>query len=184
MTGRDDAAAIEARYQARLAEIEESYQAHLDAVPDFYADPRWGYRRPPMSESEAAEKRAAMIREAEEDRLRALQALELSQRLSHPPTERRSGPRSRPPDQLPATTVRRCEDELRKRAQAGRPRYGSLTLMAIATRLGWPRARVTQAEALMEVGWPLLRTHPDFSADQGHVRWPTPRQAARLLRSR
>lgn len=97
--------------------------------------------------------------------------------------DRRSSRRHRPPNALSAKTVRRCEDELAKRRNAGNPTTGPLTLKAIAQRLGWPRPRVKQAEELVEVGWPLLRTHPDFSTPDAFVRWPTPREAAQILRS-
>lgn len=92
--------------------------------------------------------------------------------------------RHRPPGQLEAKLIRKCENELKKRKRAGRPKSGPLTLKAIAERGGLPRTRVTQMEQLMEIGWPLLRSHPDFPADRGYVRLPSWREAALLLRSR
>lgn len=65
-----------------------------------------------------------------------------------------------------------------------------LTYEAIAKDAGWlgtngrpNRERVKQIEALIDLDWPLRKSHPDFPAEQGFVRLPTPHQAARLLHS-
>jgi hypothetical protein len=89
--------------------------------------------------------------------------------------------RHRPPDPLPLDTIERLETELAKRRDAGKPRRGRLTQSAIARRLGLERHRVQQAEALLKVGWELPRSHPEFSANDGVVRWPSVTEARRIL---
>jgi hypothetical protein len=95
---------------------------------------------------------------------------------THAPASARRRPSYRPPDQLATKTVCECERELAKRAGAGSPKTGPLTLEAIANRIGWPRPRVRQAEQLRGIGWPLLRTHPDFSTDEGFRALADPRE--------
>jgi hypothetical protein len=91
--------------------------------------------------------------------------------------------RHRPPEPLPLDVIERLEIELAKRRDAGNPRRGPLTQSAIATRLGLERHRVQQAEALLRVGWELPRSRPEFSANDGAVRWPSPGEARRILAS-
>jgi hypothetical protein len=131
------------------------------------------------------------LREADEDYRRELESLEIQARLrtegDSDARPRRRARRHRPPDQLAQKTVARCEEELDRRRRAGNPRTGPLTLGGIASRLraedpNWNRSRVRQAEQLRGVGWPLSRTHPEFSTDKGFVRWPAVQEAAQLLR--
>jgi hypothetical protein len=93
----------------------------------------------------------------------------------------RRQPRHRPPDRLPKTAVERCREALGERQRLGNPRTGRHTLDAISMRVHLPRARVTQIERLMELGWPLLRTHPDYPAEDDHVRLPSIDMARRML---
>jgi hypothetical protein len=90
-------------------------------------------------------------------------------------------PRHRPPDPIPRATIKDLLWELAQReARRGDP---ELTQEKIAGRLGLERTRVQQAEALKRVGWDLLRSHPEFSANDDVVRWPSARDAARILAS-
>lgn len=90
-------------------------------------------------------------------------------------------PRHRPPDPIPRETVKNLQWELGQRR--AKPRDPELTQEKIALRVRLDRSRILQAEALQRAGWDLLRTHPDFSAEDGFVRWPSPEQAARILAS-
>jgi len=90
-------------------------------------------------------------------------------------------PRHRPPDPIPDDTVKRLKWELAQRE--AKPRDREFTQEKIADRLGLDRSRVQQAEALRRAGWDLLRSHPEFSANDGFVRWPSAAEAARLLAS-
>lgn len=102
-------------------------------------------------------------------------------------------PRQREPDQIAKTTVKnlmlelvRRKAEQRKAELDGRkmlPRGSELTQEKIALNLGLHPTRVQQAEGLQGVGWDLLRSDPDFSADEGFVRWPGAEKAARILDS-
>jgi hypothetical protein len=91
--------------------------------------------------------------------------------------------RHRPPDQLLYTTVQACETKLKERRKAGKRVPHDLTYEQIGLDVGFPRDRVRQLEGLMKKGWPLRRSHPDFSADEGYVRLPSVSEAASLLRS-
>jgi hypothetical protein len=90
-------------------------------------------------------------------------------------------PRHRPPTPIAKATVKSLMWELEQRK--AKPQNPELTQEKIAGRLELKVTRVQQAEALERVGWPLLRTHPDFSVDEGFVRWPGPRKAAQILAS-
>jgi hypothetical protein len=90
-------------------------------------------------------------------------------------------PRHRPPDPIPLATVKDLKWELAQRK--AKPRDPELTQEKIAGRLGLDRTRVQQAEALEKAGWDLLRSHPDFSANDDLVRWPSAEKAARILAS-
>lgn len=90
-------------------------------------------------------------------------------------------PRHRPPDPIPEATVKQLKWELAQRK--ARRRGPEFTQEKIAGRLGLDRTRVQQAEALEQVGWDLLRSHPDFSAKDDSVRWPSAKEAARILAS-
>jgi hypothetical protein len=94
-------------------------------------------------------------------------------------------PRHRPPDQIPESTVKQLKIELVKREakRKGRRRVPELTQAKIAAIVGLDDTRVQQAEGLREIGWDLLRTHPDFSVDEGFVRWPSVEEATRILDS-
>jgi hypothetical protein len=102
--------------------------------------------------------------------------------------ERQAGKaRHRPPDPIPRETVKALKLELAKR-QACRGnrklvRERGLTQEEIAERLALTRTRVEQAEALERIGWDLLRSHPEFSAKDDFVRWPSPKGAAQILAS-
>ena len=113
----------------------------------------------------------------------AVQALIVAATLDGPePRARR--PRHRPPDAIPIATVKRLMWDLaqRKAQRKARPRVDpELTQEKIGERLELNRSRVQQAEALERVGWDLLRSHPEFSADDGFVRWPSAKNAARLM---
>src|SRR5262249_32916759 len=80
------------------------------------------------------------------------------------------------PSQIPRATVQELMLELERRK--ANPRDPELTQLRIAERVGLNPARVQEAEALRGIGWDLLRTHPDFSIEDGFVRWPTPTRAA------
>ena len=91
-------------------------------------------------------------------------------------------PRHRHPASIPTETVKQLKLELAQRK--ARPRDREFTQEKIAARLGLSdRSRVQQAEALQRLGWDLLRSDPEFSANDGSVRWPSARKAARLLAS-
>jgi hypothetical protein len=91
----------------------------------------------------------------------------------------------RPPAEVPLRNVLKAEEKLKQRARlAAPPRTGPLTYSAIAKQVGLNRHRVREIEELMKIGWPLSESHPDFPADEGFVKLPTPRQAARLGRLR
>lgn len=140
----------------------------------------WGvsYLRSSFSEWRAArdrEQRQAL--EDEELRLR-VEALRRE-------AAQRDRPIGRPPKPLSQSAVLDAERELRKRAAlAAEPRSGPLTYAAIARRVKLSRDRLRELEQLMALGWSLRESHPDFPAEHGEVRLPTPRQAARLRRLR
>jgi hypothetical protein len=134
---------------------------------------------PPHARAELEDERRRLIVEA----------------LADPPTETlavdgetaKAHPRHRPPAQIPVDTVKdlkwqlaQRQKELAQRKPRGKREY---TQEKIAESLGLDDTRVQQAEALQHRGWDLLRTHPDFSVDEGFVRWPGPQEAARLLAS-
>jgi hypothetical protein len=101
----------------------------------------------------------------------------------------------RPPKSLKITSVEKAVKRLKARMKVTRPgdraRNKSLTYEAIAAyasagggnKFKVSRDRVKEIEQLMGLGWDLRKSHPDFPAETGEVRLPTPRQAARLLRS-
>jgi hypothetical protein len=97
------------------------------------------------------------------------------------PTQEQPEPRHRPPDPIPEATVKDLKWELAQRK--ARPGDREFTQEKIAGRLELDRSRIQQAEALERVGWDLLRSHPEFSASDGFVRWPSAREAARILAS-
>jgi hypothetical protein len=173
-----------------LAALREQYRRTLKSRRDPTPDELEAAEREAREAQEGAQKALRQAEERSAERVVELTNDLLQGLVPERPVgpvevvvvERSKARRHRPPDQLEAKVVRRCEAALKKRAKAGKPRTGPLTLDAIATRVQLPRARVTQAEQLLELGWPLLRTHPDFSADEGYVRWPSPREAALLLR--
>jgi hypothetical protein len=90
-------------------------------------------------------------------------------------------PRHRPPDPIAEATVKQLKWELAQRRT--KRRDPELTQEKIAARLGLDRTRIQQAEALEKVGWDLLRSHPEFSAFDEFVSWPSAREAALLLAS-
>jgi hypothetical protein len=90
-------------------------------------------------------------------------------------------PRHRHPDPILETTVKQLKWELAQRK--AKPRDREFTQEKIAARLELDRTRVQQAEKLERAGWDLLRSHPEFSANDEFVRWPSAREAARLLAS-
>ena len=93
----------------------------------------------------------------------------------------------RPLEELRTADVEKAEARLKQRMKvvprSGRGK-GPLTYTAIAAHAKLNRDRVKEIEQLMELGWPLRESHPDFSAKRGYVKLPTPREAARLLRLR
>jgi hypothetical protein len=97
------------------------------------------------------------------------------------PAAQQPKPRHRHPDPIPDETIKQLKWELAQRK--AKPRNREFTQEKIARRLGLDRTRVQQAEALQRVGWDLLRSHPEFSANDGFVRWPSAHEAARLLAS-
>ena len=88
-------------------------------------------------------------------------------------------PRHRPPDPISEETIKDLKWELAQRKARRGDR--ELSQEKIAGRLELDRSRIRQAEALELAGWDLLRSHPDFSAKDGFVRWPSPQEAARIL---
>jgi hypothetical protein len=94
---------------------------------------------------------------------------------------RRTG---RPLGALELERVLAAERELGKRAALPDPKPRPYTYEAIADRVKLNRDRVREIEELVKLGWPLRESHPDFPADDGFVRLPTPEEAARLLHSR
>lgn len=109
-----------------------------------------------------------------------LVAVELG--LDRAPVRSATG-RRRSPDPIPITTVKRLIVELARRRDTENPRRGPLTQTGIAQRLGIDYHRVQQAEGLVAAGWDLLRSHPDHSAEDGYVRWPSVAKARDLLGS-
>lgn len=98
-----------------------------------------------------------------------------------PASSRQAKPRHRPPDEIPRETIQQLMLELEQRkAKGGRGEYAQ---EKIGLRLGLSRPRVKQALDLQKVGWGLLRSHPEFSAKDGFVCWPSVQEAARLLAS-
>jgi hypothetical protein len=154
-------------HSATDAEIEELRLAHSRAEADFY-----GNRLMPDYDA------------ANDPDVPPPEWGELYAELSRRPTERGTEMpkhRHRPPALLPKSTIQKCERELGERLRRAKPRAGRYTLDAISRRVDLPRPRVTQMEKLMELGWPLLRTHPEYRADEDHVRLPTLDDARRLL---
>jgi hypothetical protein len=90
-------------------------------------------------------------------------------------------PPGQPPDPIPLEIVRALDPLLRERLAAGKPHRGPLTQTRIAERVGLPDWRVAQAQVLIEIGWELQRTHPEFSGVPGAVRWPTIEKAVEIL---
>jgi hypothetical protein len=90
-------------------------------------------------------------------------------------------PHHRPPDPIPTATVKRLKWELVQRR--AKPRDREYTQEKIAARLDLSRPRVQQAEKLESAGWDLLRSHPEFSAKDGFVRWPSAPEAAQIVAS-
>jgi hypothetical protein len=95
--------------------------------------------------------------------------------------------RRRPPNALPPEKVEELEPMLLERIAALDSKQKApphLTHEAIAIAVGEPfnRQRVPQGEQLLRVGWPMSRSHPDFSTTDA-VRWPNPRDAASILAS-
>jgi hypothetical protein len=90
-------------------------------------------------------------------------------------------PRHRHPDPISRATIKRLMLELAQRK--ARPRDRDFTQEKIGGRFGLDRSRIQQAEGLMRVGWDLLRSHPEFSANDDLVRWPSVKEAARILAS-
>jgi hypothetical protein len=119
---------------------------------------------------------------------------EIADKLNQHGSERRRSRFGRPPEELPLKGVERAEKllgERRRITKGGVQPPPRLTYEAIArsaglvTPAGRPnRDRIKQFEELVELGWPLRKSHPDFPARPGFVRLPTPREAALLLRSR
>jgi hypothetical protein len=93
---------------------------------------------------------------------------------------RQAARRHRAPDQLPAEKVKALAGELAKRQREGSPHRGPLTLTQISNRVGLDRHRVDQGAQLLDMGWGLLDSDPDFPPDPGYVRWPTIEKARRL----
>jgi hypothetical protein len=97
----------------------------------------------------------------------------------------------RPFEPLVLADVLDASDALRKRAARPKsPRSGPLTYKAIARRTHLNRDRLKELEELMQLGWPLSRSHPDprlrksrpdFPAETELVWLPRPREARRLL---
>jgi hypothetical protein len=99
-----------------------------------------------------------------------------------PPTDqppRPKKPRHRPPDPIAKETVTQLMVELEQRKAT--PVDPEFTQWKIAERVRLNVNRVQQAERLQDLGWDLLRTHPDFLVDEGYVCWPGDEKAARIL---
>jgi hypothetical protein len=98
-------------------------------------------------------------------------------------------PRHRPLVGLPIAAVRELERLLAERSRAGRPTQEEIAFEVervgrqTVPTLRFDRNRVQQAERLQSVGWPLLKSHPDFSAADGFIYWPAAKKAAEILRS-
>jgi hypothetical protein len=90
-------------------------------------------------------------------------------------------PRHRPPAPIARASVQQLTLELAQRK--ARPHDRELTQENIAYRVKMDRSRIQQAEALERVGWDLLRSHPEFSANDGFVRWPSVEKAIQILAS-
>ena len=110
-------------------------------------------------------------------------------RLEDDQAERKSVPRHRPPVGLPVGAVRELEALLAGRRRSGKPTQDKIAheVERLARKnvpfIKFGRNRVEQAEQLQKLGWPLLRSQPEFSADDGFVYWPTAAKAARILAS-
>lgn len=134
----------------------------------------------------ALERQARALERQEEERSFDRMRTRMFGRLEKAPPAGReearpAAPRWRPPAGLPLERVERLDALLAERKRAGRPPPPSLTLRAIAQRVGFNYDRVRQGEQLRDHGWDLRRSHPDFSVNDGFVRWPQPSQVPDLL---
>jgi hypothetical protein len=104
-------------------------------------------------------------------------------------------PGGRPLGELEIAAVEKTEARLKARRKTTRrgerAKDKSLTYEAIAMHAGFVnedgrpnRDVVAKIEELIELGWDLRKSPPGFSAKPGCVKLPSPREAARLLRSR
>jgi hypothetical protein len=153
----------------------------------------------PMSLGEAQLELRRRLRQVETDYQQELEALEVRTRVEAaatgggepstpaPTAPMRGRPRHRPPDSISKATVKRLMSELEQRRACRGDRKliqeRGLTQEGIARKLTLDRSRVQQAEALKRVGWDLLRSHPQFSANDEFVWWPSAKEAAQLLAS-
>jgi hypothetical protein len=154
----------------------DELEAELRAMPDPLATTAL-----PSDEYEALLRALAALDEH-------TRAIESAQRAPVGVEQPRVGkPRHRRPDAIPEATVKALKLELtRRRACRGDRRLirgRKLTQEQIAERLELQRTRVQQAEALDRAGWDLLRSDPEFSANDGFVRWPSAAKATVLLAS-
>jgi predicted Zn-dependent protease len=98
-------------------------------------------------------------------------------------------PRHRPLIGLPVDAVRELEALLARRKRTGKPSQEDIAAevermaQKVVPKIRFDRNRVQQAEGLQAVGWPLLRSHPDFSAESEFVYWPTVQKAREILDS-
>jgi hypothetical protein len=180
---------------------------HADDVRKILADlDEKAAKRPPPTEEELeaarAEYDAAMtaVHEAAE-RARRVKPFSLPAEAKITPkviierAETGHAKMGRRPTPLKLASVLKAEERLKARRKVVRPgerapekslAYAAIAVHAgLRTATGKPnRDRVAEIEMLMELGWDLRKSHPDFSAEDGWVRLPTAREAARLLRSR
>jgi hypothetical protein len=188
-SSNDELAALWKRYR----EMEVEYYGGAHPLVWF------GFDLPDMHAIEAGLRReldpGAIADRAERDALR--EALALYDDLPPPATKPRSvgdtkPPRHRPPDELSEDSVKMAKGLLAERRaleEAGKPSPPGLSYEAIGMAAGFgsaaaSRARVKQIRDLIGIGWDPLRTHPDFSANEGFVRLPTLPEARRLQRLR
>jgi hypothetical protein len=79
-------------------------------------------------------------------------------------------PRHRPPEGQPVAAIRELDALLLQRRKTGKPTQEEVAAAVervaqqTVPTLRFDRNRVQQAEGLQAAGWPLLRSHPEFSA--------------------
>jgi hypothetical protein len=194
-TADDDALArLKAELTAKLDEAEAWFQEYLDFVREVQ---EWAPDRDPwrvfprlMRLQAAKDERARRRKEAMEEHLSALEALKRRAELeaaARQPVANGTKARQRPPGEFPKSVIPLLEALLAQRERTGAPTQDEIAEavehVAKETVAGirFDRNRARQAEGLRKLGWPLVRSHPDFSPTDGFVCWPTVKKAREIL---